>query len=69
MDEKDERWEQVEEGVELLEVGDAERAVEELLRVATDHPDMHDVRALADRVREVIRPAVEAEAAQPVPAN
>ncbi len=37
--------------------------------VATDHPDMHDVRALADQVREVIRPAVEAEASPSVPAN
>jgi 1-acyl-sn-glycerol-3-phosphate acyltransferase len=33
--------------------------------VATEHPAMHDVRELADRVREVIRPAVEAEAANP----
>jgi len=33
--------------------------------VAAEHPSMHDVRDLADRVREVIRPAVEAEAANP----
>jgi 1-acyl-sn-glycerol-3-phosphate acyltransferase len=32
--------------------------------VATDHPSTRDVRALADRVREVIRPEVEAEAAR-----
>jgi 1-acyl-sn-glycerol-3-phosphate acyltransferase len=30
--------------------------------VASEHPTTHDVRALADRVRDVIRPAVEAEA-------
>jgi 1-acyl-sn-glycerol-3-phosphate acyltransferase len=35
--------------------------------VATEHPDMHDVRRLADRVREVIKPPVEAEAAASVP--
>jgi hypothetical protein len=33
--------------------------------VATHHPSMHDVRELAARVREVIRPAVEVEAANP----
>jgi hypothetical protein len=31
--------------------------------VAQEHPSTHAVRELADRVREVIRPAVEAEAA------
>ncbi len=34
---------------------------------ANREPSMADVRALADRVREVIRPAVEAEAASPSP--
>ncbi len=33
---------------------------------AADEPSVHDVRALADRVRDVIRPAVEAEAANGV---
>jgi 1-acyl-sn-glycerol-3-phosphate acyltransferase len=37
--------------------------------VAADHPDMHDVRVLADRVRDVIRPAVEEEAGPSVPSN
>ena len=31
--------------------------------VAAEHPSTRDVRELANRVREVIRPAVEAEAA------
>ena len=35
---------------------------EPIATAATDHPSTHDVRELADRVREVIRPAVEAEA-------
>ena len=33
--------------------------------VATGHPSTHDVRELADRVRGVIRPVVEAEATNP----
>ena len=32
--------------------------------VATEHPSMHDVRELADRVREIIRPSVEAKEAK-----
>jgi 1-acyl-sn-glycerol-3-phosphate acyltransferase len=38
---------------------------EPIVTVATDHPSTHDVRELADRVREVIRPPVEAEVARP----
>jgi 1-acyl-sn-glycerol-3-phosphate acyltransferase len=34
-----------------------------IVTVAIEQPSMHDVRALADRVRDVIRPSVEAEAA------
>ncbi len=37
---------------------------EPIATVATDHPSTHDVRELADRVREVIRPPVEAEASR-----
>jgi hypothetical protein len=37
---------------------------EPIATVATDHPSTHDVRKLADRVREVIRPPVEAEASR-----
>jgi 1-acyl-sn-glycerol-3-phosphate acyltransferase len=38
---------------------------EPIATVATDEPSMHDVREIADRVRGIIRPSVEAEAAGP----
>ena len=46
--------------------GDVRLIVHEPIEtVAAEHPAMHDVRELADRVREIIRPAVEAEASSP----
>ncbi|MFO0693018.1 MAG: tetratricopeptide repeat protein [Polyangiales bacterium] len=39
MTEQDERWEQVEEGVELLETGAVDEAVAELLRAVEAHPE------------------------------
>ncbi len=40
MDEADkERWGAVEEGIELLQVGEVDQALDELSRVARDHPD------------------------------
>ena len=49
MTEKDERWEQVEEGVELLETGDADRAVEESSAWSVSTPKRD--RALLPRER------------------